>query len=97
MENDEKNWRRPKMEDEIRERVINEAHERIDRKMRRRLRRRDSYAGLIPGAVILAIGVIFLLDSLGYAHAKAHTPRTQPQHFLHPSPENRAWVAPVSL
>jgi predicted membrane protein len=70
MENDEKNWRRPKMEDEIRERVINEAHERIDRKMRRRLRRRDSYAGLIPGAVILAIGVIFLLDSLGYAHAR---------------------------
>jgi hypothetical protein len=70
---DEKNWRRPpagKMEDEIRERVINEVHNRIDRKLRRRMRRNASYGGLVPGAVILAIGIIFLLDSLGFVRAR---------------------------
>jgi len=73
MENDEKNWRRPpawKMEEEIREQVTNDVHDRMDRKLRRRRDRGDSYAGLVPGAVILAIGIIFLLDSLGYAHAR---------------------------
>ena len=73
MENDEENWRKPpawKTEDEIRERVVNEVHSRIDAKLRRRMLRRDRYTGLVPGAVILAIGVIFLLDSLGYAHAR---------------------------
>jgi len=74
MEDDDKNWRRPpdwKMEDEIRERIMNKAHERIERKLRRRMRRNNhSYGGLMPGAVILTIGIIFLLDSLGYVHAR---------------------------
>ena len=34
------------------------------------MRRRDCYGGLAPGAIILAVGIIFLLDSLGYVRAR---------------------------
>jgi predicted membrane protein len=57
--------RRPpawKMEGHIRDSVLEEVH--------RRMRRRDGYGGLIPGAIILAVGIIFLLDSLGYVRAR---------------------------
>lgn len=73
MENDEKNWRRPpawKAEDELRAKILNDVHARIDRKLRRRMRRRDNYGGFVPGVVILAVGLIFLLNSFGYVRAR---------------------------
>jgi len=39
--------------------------------VRDRRRRRDGYGGLMPGAIILAVGIIFLLDSLGYVRARS--------------------------
>ncbi|HSC46143.1 MAG TPA: DUF5668 domain-containing protein [Candidatus Acidoferrum sp.] len=74
MDNDEKGQRRPpasNLGEEIRESVLRNVHDRIDARLRRRMKRRESYGGLIPGAVILAIGTIFLLDSLGYLHARS--------------------------
>jgi len=73
MENDEKNWRRPpawKMDEEIRDRIRNDIHARFERKMRRRARRNNRFGSFIPGAIILALGVIFLLDSLGIVRAR---------------------------
>lgn len=72
MDNDEKEWRKPpawKPEEDIRDRVMRDVHDRIDRKMRRRMRQHDHYGGLVPGAVLLAIGLIFLLDRMGYISA----------------------------
>jgi predicted membrane protein len=73
MDNDEKEWRkRPawKPEEDIRDRVMRDVHDRIERKMRRRMNRRDSYGGLVPGAILLAIGIIFLLDRMGYINVR---------------------------
>src|SRR5215470_12778720 len=52
---------RQELEDRIRARV--------ERKMRNRDRNRGRYHGLVPGAAILAIGVIFLLDHFGIVQA----------------------------
>src|ERR1043166_4829397 len=72
MDNDEKERRRPPAwrTEDIRASVLRDVHERIDARLRRRMNRRNRYGGLIPGAVILAIGTIFLFDSLGYIHAR---------------------------
>ena len=76
MDNDEKERRKPpawKVDDfgdEIRERVSANVHDRINGRTRRRSCGRDGYGGLIPGAIILAVGIIFLLDSLGYVRAR---------------------------
>ena len=76
MDNDEKERRKPpawKVDDfgdDIRDRVKRDVHSRIDDRMRRRGCRKDSWRGLIPGAIILAVGIIFLLDSLGYVRAR---------------------------
>lgn len=79
MDNDEKNWRRPawKVGDDIRDKVMQDIHDRMDRKMdrmerkmRRRMHRPNSPGGFFPGAIILAVGIIFLLDSMGYVHAR---------------------------
>ena len=74
MDKDDKNWGKPpawKVEDDVRSRVANEIHNRLDARMRRRTCERGGrLGGLVPGAVILALGVIFLLDSLGYVHAR---------------------------
>ena len=43
--------------------------EQIRSRVRDRMTNRDRYSGLIPGAVILAIGAIFLLNNLGYVKA----------------------------
>ncbi len=43
--------------------------EQIRSRVRDSMTNRDRYSGLIPGAVILAIGAIFLLDNLGYVKA----------------------------
>jgi len=74
MDNDEKDWRRPpawKTDQEIRDRVMRNVQEKLDRKLRRRMRDRNSYGGMIPGTIILAVGIIFLLDSLGYVRARS--------------------------
>jgi hypothetical protein len=76
MDNDEKERRKPpawKVDDfgdDIRDRVKRDVHSRIDDRMRRRGCGKDSWRGLIPGAIILAVGIIFLLDSLGYVRAR---------------------------
>jgi predicted membrane protein len=69
MDNDDKQWRRPpawKLEEEIRDRVI----DKINTNLGRRRSCRSGYGGLIPGAVVLAVGMVFLLDSLGYVSAR---------------------------
>lgn len=74
MDNDEKERRRPpgeKIKDRIRDSVLRDVQDRIDARMRRRKNCRDGYGGLIPGAIILAVGTIFLFDSLGYIHARS--------------------------
>jgi predicted membrane protein len=43
--------------------------EQIKMRVRDQLRNRDRYSGLIPGAIILAIGTIFLLNNLGIVRA----------------------------
>jgi predicted membrane protein len=43
--------------------------DRIKTRAFHRMRNRDRYSGLIPGAVILAIGTIFLLNNLGIVKA----------------------------
>jgi len=75
MDNDEKEQRKPpawKVDDQIRDSVLREVHDRVGARVRRRGNyRNDSFAGLIPGAAILAIGTIFLLDNFGYIHARS--------------------------
>jgi predicted membrane protein len=74
MDNDEKNWGKPpawKVEEDVRNRVAQDIHNRIDARLRRRsCRRGGPYGSLIPGGIILAVGIIFLLDSLGYIRAR---------------------------
>jgi predicted membrane protein len=43
--------------------------EQIKARMYGRMRNRDRYSGLIPGAIILAIGAIFLLNNMGIINA----------------------------
>ena len=76
MDNDEKEWRKPpawKVDDvreEIRDKVRREVNDHIKVGMRFRGCRNRGWGGLIPGAIILAVGIIFLLDSLGYVRAR---------------------------
>src|SRR6185369_11348021 len=76
MDNDEKERRKPpawKVDDfgdEIRDKVSANVQDGISGRMRRRSCGRDGYGGLIPGAIIHAVGTIFLLDSLGYVRAR---------------------------
>lgn len=66
MSDSDRERRRPpawRMGDDLRDEVLEE--------VRQRMRRRGgSYGGLIPGAIILALGIIFLLDSLGYVRGR---------------------------
>lgn len=78
MDNYDKNWGRPpdrKAEDEIRD-EMRDVHQEIHRDIHRRIQDRwrvrsakNPYGSLIPGAIILAVGIIFLLDSFGYVRA----------------------------
>jgi predicted membrane protein len=71
MDNDEKKWGKPpvwKAHEEMRDKVMRQVHDRMSARMRCGSGR--GIGGLIPGAVILAVGVIFLLDSLGYVRAR---------------------------
>ena len=76
MDNEGKEWRKPpawkvdRMGEDIREKAMRDIHHQMDAKMRRRLNRPYGHGGLIPGAIILAVGIIFLLDSLGYVRAR---------------------------
>jgi len=76
MDNDEKEWRKPpawKVDDvreEIRDKVGRDVNDRINVGIRSRGCRNRGWGGLIPGAIILAVGIIFLLDSLGYVRAR---------------------------
>jgi len=74
MDNDEKNWGKPpawRGEDDTRRRVRDDIHDRLEARIRRRSCAPGSPLGsLVPGAIILAVGVIFLLDSLGYVRAR---------------------------
>jgi len=74
MDNDEKNWGKPpawRGEDDIHRRLRDDIHDRLEARMRRRACAQGSpLGGLVPGAIILAVGVIFLLDSLGYVRAR---------------------------
>jgi predicted membrane protein len=72
MDNDDKNWGRPpawKTREEIRGKVMRDIHD-GNRAGRRGRRCGGGYGGLIPGAIILAVGIIFLLDGLGYVRAR---------------------------
>jgi len=53
-------WR---MGDDLRDQVLEQVRDRMRR-------RRSGYGGLVPGAIILAVGIIFLLNSLGYVRAR---------------------------
>src|SRR5215510_646151 len=74
MDDDQKNWGRPpawKTREEIREKVVRDIHDGIRAGRRgRRCGGGYGYGGLIPGAIILAVGIIFLADSLGYIRAR---------------------------
>jgi len=72
MDDDQKNWGRPpawKAREEIREKVMRDLRDGI-RAGKRGRRCGGGYGGLIPGAIILAVGIIFLLDSFGYIRAR---------------------------
>jgi predicted membrane protein len=80
MDNDEKEWRKPPawkvddvredVRDEARSKLRRDTHDRINVGIRSRGCRNRGWSGLIPGAIILAVGIIFLLDSLGYVRAR---------------------------
>jgi predicted membrane protein len=76
MDNDEKEWRKPpawKVDDvreEVRDKVRRDVNDRINMGIRSRGCRNRGWGSLIPGAIILAVGIIFLLDSLGYVRAR---------------------------
>ena len=76
MDNDYNERREPsggradRMEEEIRDKVMRDIHSRMDARMRRRMNRHRGLSGMVPGAIILAVGVIFLLDSMGYLKAR---------------------------
>ena len=72
MDSEDKNWGKPpawKAREEIREKVMHDIHDGI-RAGRRGRRCGGGYGGLIPGAIILAVGLIFLLDGFGYIRAR---------------------------
>jgi hypothetical protein len=72
MDSEDKNWGKPpgwKTREEIREKVMRDIHDGI-RAGRRGRRCGGGYGGLIPGAILLAIGLIFLLDGFGYIRAR---------------------------
>src|SRR5262245_54387531 len=72
MDNEEKNWGKPpaaKSADEIRDKVMRDI--RNGRRAGKRGRQcGGGYGGLVPGAIILAVGLIFLLDGFGYIRAR---------------------------
>jgi predicted membrane protein len=68
MENGGDNYKRD-LEQEIKSRVYDRAQEKRERRFNR-MKNRSRYAGIIPGAIILAIGTIFLLNNLGYVQAR---------------------------
>ena len=57
------------LEQEIKSRAKDWARDKRVRRLER-MKNRGPYAGLIPGGIILAIGIVFLLDSLGYVQAR---------------------------
>ena len=72
MDNDDKNWGRPpawKTQEEVQEKVMRNIHDGI-RAGRRGRKCGGGLGGLVPGGIILAVGIIFLLDSLGYVQAR---------------------------
>jgi len=73
MDSEDKNWGKPpawKAREEIREKVMRDIHDGIARGRRGR-RCGGGYGGLVPGAIILALGLIFLLDAMGYIRARS--------------------------
>ena len=67
MENDADKFKRD-LEEQIKSRVYTRAKEKRERGCNR-MKNQSRYAGLIPGAIILAIGTIFLLNNLGIVDA----------------------------
>ena len=68
MENGDDKYRRD-LEEEIKSRVYDRAQQKAQRRINR-MKNRSPYGGLIPGAIILAIGTVFLLSNLGYVEAR---------------------------
>jgi len=72
--------------------------DRIKSRVFDRMRNRDRYTGLIPGAIILTIGAIFLLDNLGIINAR-HFWQFWPLFLIFAgivklaNPSRRAWGA----
>ena len=70
--------------------------EQIKRRVSDKMKNRDRYSGLIPGAIILAIGTIFLLNNLGIVRA-GHFFRFWPLFLIFAglvklaNPSRRAW------
>lgn len=56
------------LEEQIKSRVYDRIREKRERRFER-MKNRGPYTGLIPGAIILAIGAIFLLNNLGIIDA----------------------------
>ena len=72
MENDDKKWGKPPAwkADDLRDRVMRDVNDRMNARMRMRSCRNGRWGSLVPGAIILAVGLIYLLDSLGYVRAR---------------------------
>jgi predicted membrane protein len=73
MDKDEKNRGKPPAwtpGEEVRERIERDVQERVDASVRRSGPPKNRYGSLMPGAIILAVGIIFLLDSLGFVRAR---------------------------
>src|SRR5437667_12718710 len=72
MENDDKKWGKPPAGkvDDLRDRVTHDMDDRMTARIRMSGCRKDRWGSLVPGAVILAVGLIFLLDSMGYVRAR---------------------------
>jgi predicted membrane protein len=68
MENGEDKFRRD-LEQEIKSRASDRTRDKRARRLER-MKNRSPYAGLIPGGIILAIGIVFLLNNLGYVQAR---------------------------
>ena len=68
MENGGDNFKRD-LEREIKDRASDWSRDKRQRR-KDRMRNRNPNAGLIPGAIILAVGAIFLLNNLGYVQAR---------------------------
>jgi len=57
------------LKQEIKDRVYDRAQAKREPRFNR-MKNRGPYSGLIPGAIILAIGAVFLLNNLGYVQAR---------------------------